>query len=68
MGQLACGPEDHETKCTDCETNPNGGPISRNPDVWFLFIFHMSPSECDTRIDNLNALAMPQSHDSSMNS
>jgi hypothetical protein len=86
---LARGPEDHEANGTDCETDPNGSAIFRNPDVCFRFLFHMSPSEWDTRTDNHAlevllssvrtdqpeisvllvslALAMPQSHDSSMN-
>ena len=54
LEQLARGPEDHETNGTDCETDPNGGAIFRNPDVCFLFLFHMSPSEKDTRTDNLH--------------
>jgi hypothetical protein len=53
--QLSRGPEDHETNGTDCETDPNGSAIIRNPDVCFLFLFHMSPSEWDTRTDNLTS-------------
>ena len=45
LEQLARGPEDHEANGTDSETDPNGGAIFRNPDVCFLFLFHMSPSE-----------------------
>jgi hypothetical protein len=54
--QLARGPEDHEANGTDCETDPNGDAIFRNPDVCFLFLFHMSLS--DTRTDNLTSEVM----------
>ena len=49
------GPEDHEANGTDSETDPNGGAIFGNPDVGFLSLFHMSPSEGGTRIDNLTS-------------
>jgi len=42
--QLACGPENQESKGTERETNPNGGAIFRNPDVGFLFLLHMPPT------------------------
>jgi hypothetical protein len=56
LEQLARGPEDHEANGTDCETDPNGGAIFRNPDVCFLFLFHMSPSEWARRSGRVGVL------------